>query len=79
MFPVGTVEEGDTWERFSSVGEKPFGEEDKRFRGYYGEGLKGPEKYRDAPIALQLVGRRYREEELLGMVERVFEDLRGGN
>lgn len=73
VFPVGTVEDCDTWERYPSG--VVLGDNDERFAGYYREGSRGPEKYRDAPVALQLVGRRYREEEVLRIVERVLEDI----
>ncbi|KAG0645739.1 amidase [Hyphodiscus hymeniophilus] len=79
VFPVGVVEKSDTWERFPRAGVTAgdgLGAEDERFAGYYGQGTKGPEKYRDAPVSLQLVGRRYREEEVLGMLERILEVFR---
>jgi hypothetical protein len=55
-----------------------FGVDDERFEGYYEEGDNDPRKYEGAPVSLQLVGRRYKEEEILGMVEKVLEDLTKG-
>ena len=69
IFPVGTVEEGDTWANFPRA--KAAGKDDVLFERIY----KGPGKYANAPVALQLVGRRFREEEVLGMVERIVGDL----
>ena len=42
---------------------------DREYRGYYDNG--GAEKYRNAPICLQLIGRRLQEEKLLAMTERL--------
>ena len=75
MFPVGKVKGGDTWERFSREEAMSFGVDDERFERYYEEGENGPRKYEGAPVNLQLVGRRYKEEEILEMVEKVLEDL----
>lgn len=49
-------------------------EQDAIFEGYY----SGSQKYKDAPVSLQLVTRRYREEQLLRMVEKVVESLSEG-
>ncbi|KAF8471893.1 amidase signature domain-containing protein [Kalaharituber pfeilii] len=35
--------------------------------------VRGPERYRFAPVALQLVGRRYEEEKLVGIMRKVLE------
>lgn len=56
------------------TGEEYMSEQDKVFEGYY----SGPQKYKDAPVCLQLVTRRYREEQLLAMVAKVVESLREG-
>lgn len=72
VFPVGRVQEGDSWARFSRS-KALMGEEDARFERYFGD--DGARKYEDAPVSLQLVARRYREEALLGMVERIVGDL----
>lgn len=55
-----------------------FGVDDERFEGYYEEGDNDPRKYEGAPVSLQLVGRRYKEEEILGMVEKVLEGFDKG-
>lgn len=39
-------------------------------------GVAGPERYRFAPVGLQLVGRRLEEEKVLGMVRAVVEARR---
>ena len=38
----------------------------------------GPERYKYAPIGLQLVARRYEEEKVLGMLRTVVEARRNG-
>ena len=53
-------------------------EEDEVYKGYFGNGEVGPKKYEGAPVPLQLVGRRFTEEKLLGMLGRVVEDLKSG-
>ncbi|KAL1689447.1 amidase signature domain-containing protein [Schizophyllum commune] len=40
-------------------------------------GMYSPETFRDAPVCVQLAGRRFREEELLGICEIVDEALKG--
>ena len=40
-------------------------------------GMYSPETFRDAPVCVQLAGRRFREEELLGICEIVGEALKG--
>ncbi|KAG9242034.1 amidase signature domain-containing protein [Calycina marina] len=72
VFPVSSVQENDTLAHYPRS--KPvMGKEDARFNTYFGE--HGTHKYRDAPVSLQLVTRRYREEALLGMLERLVADL----
>lgn len=74
VFPVGTVQDTDTWSQFPRpVGEGFLSEADTTFHNYYGE--NGPEKYKDAPVCLQLVARRFREESLLDMLEKVVGDV----
>lgn len=54
-------------------------EQDAVFENYY-DSEKGSQKYEDAPVCLQLVTRRYREEQLLEMLEKVVGCLgRGTN
>ena len=38
----------------------------------------GPERYKYAPIGLQLVGRRYEEEKMLGILRTVVEARKNG-
>lgn len=71
ILPVGVVETGDTWSNFPRQ-KGVFGEEDAFFEEAY---RAGPSKYADAPVALQLVGRRYREEQVLAIAERIVRDL----
>lgn len=63
------MENTDTWKRRESS----LSTSDSVYEKYWG--TTGPEKYRDAPVCLQLVTRRYREEVLLAMVERIVHDL----
>lgn len=37
--------------------------------------VDSPEVYENAPIGVQLVGRRYREEEVIGLTELIVEAL----
>jgi amidase len=74
VFPVTKVEETDTWD----VDTKPvMGEKDVMYRRFWDEG--GVEKYKDAPVNLQLVGRRLREERLLAVAEIVEGVIRGAD
>lgn len=72
------MKETDTWENFPRVNEVLMSEEDGVYEVYYGKGDVGPKKYWGAPVPLQLVGRRFQEEKLLGMLERVVGDLTSG-
>jgi amidase len=67
VFPVGTVEKTDTWEGFPPEMSEPMSEEDVRNRAFY----SGPDKYSDAPIALQLVTRRFKDEEAILIGEEI--------
>lgn len=67
MFPVGTVEETDTWEKYPRAIKDDMSRDDAVFRKAY----TGPEKYNHAPVSLQLVTRRYNEEQALLIVEEV--------
>ena len=69
VFPVGTVSANDTWESEPPI----LGSKDKEYREYYYR--DGPAKYRDAPVSLQLVGKRLREETLLCITELVERSL----
>ncbi|KAI5196557.1 hypothetical protein AUEXF2481DRAFT_44372 [Aureobasidium subglaciale EXF-2481] len=74
VFPVTKVLETDTWDE--STGDVK-GERDELYRRYWNEG--GWEKYKDAPVNLQLVGKRLREEKLLAVAEVVEGVIRAGN
>ena len=75
-FPISVVKESDTWENFPRNVETCMSNEDELYRSYYGNRGEGPRKYKDAPVALQLVGRRFAEEKLLGILERIMDDLK---
>ena len=66
VFPVGTVLDSDTWANYPRENSKTMTELDSTFRDFY----RGPEKYKDAPVALQLVTRRLREEQALAHIHR---------
>lgn len=74
-FPAGTVRASDTWENFPPVSRTPMSEVDVTYREFFDEG--GPEKYKDAPISLQLVARRLREEDLLHALDVVERAMQG--
>lgn len=74
VFPFSTVEKDDTWEKFPAESEKPLSEADVAFKAFY----TGPEKYLDAPVGLQLVTRRFRDEEALLIGEEIARVLKGG-
>lgn len=76
--PVSTVRDTDTWENFPRHDAGFKSQEDEYHAEIYGKGTDGPKKYKDAPIALQLIGRRFSEEKLLGILDRVMEDLNHG-
>ncbi|KAF7560568.1 hypothetical protein G7046_g3584 [Stylonectria norvegica] len=58
IIPVDTVNESDVVDHISNA---KYGTEDAKVYSLY----TGPELYKDAPIAVQLVGYRYRDEALL--------------
>jgi amidase len=74
VFPVTRVRETDTWDVDTK---EVMGEKDAMYRKFWDEG--GVEKYRDAPVNLQLVGRRLREERLLAVAEVVEDVIRGAD
>lgn len=63
VFPVSTVQDTDVWEGTEPV----LSEKDVEYRAFYSN--DGPSKYREAPVALQLIGKRLQEESLLAMTE----------
>lgn len=71
-FPVGTVWGRDTWENYPDDSTELMGDLDTTFRKLY----TGPEKYKDAPVALQLVTRRLREEQALEIATEVLRCLK---
>lgn len=71
VFPVGVVEETDTWAAHPHISKGDLTIEDSFFRHAY----TGPEEYSRAPVNLQLVTRRYGEERLLLMVDEVMKSL----
>jgi hypothetical protein len=64
--------ETDTWENFPRAGADLMSAEDGAYQDYYRE---GPKRYKGAPVPLQLIGRRFGEEKLLSILERVVNDL----
>ncbi|GAB7353854.1 hypothetical protein MBLNU459_g4217t1 [Dothideomycetes sp. NU459] len=75
VFPASTVKATDTWKSVGLSGNAvPMTEKDAEYRRYFDQG--GPYKYRDAPVSLQLIGRRLQEEKLLAMTELVEGVLR---
>lgn len=54
--------------------EAPLSEKDLEYRAYFDAG--GAQKYKDAPVSVQIVGRRLQEEKLLAMAEVVDNVLR---
>lgn len=67
VFPVGTVHVGkDTRENYPLTAATWMSEQDQIFDARY-----RPERYKNAPVSLQLVTRRFGEERLLDMVQTV--------
>lgn len=74
-FPATTVQDSDTYENFPRISETPLSERD----AYYIDAYKpGPTKYRNAPVALQVIGRRHEEEKMLKVTE-VVQSILGVN
>lgn len=71
VFPVSVVKDDDALENGTPV----LSEKDEEYRDFY---KSGASKYRDAPISLQLVGKRLQEEKLLAMTEAVQKSLNEG-
>jgi hypothetical protein len=67
VFPVSKVEKADTWENFPPRTEAFLSGENRVYRERYND--EGPSRYRDAPVSLQLVTRKFHEEEALLIVE----------
>lgn len=61
----------DTWDNPNFT---PCSKKDEEYKGFWDRG--GAEKYRDAPVNLQLVGKRLQEERLLAVVEVVEKVVR---
>jgi amidase len=68
VFPVGHVLASDTWDEASKRA-GVCGDKDREYRAFWDAG--GAEKYKDAPVNLQLVGKRLQEERLLAVCEVV--------
>lgn len=75
-FPTGVINSADTWASYPAEQKHAMSPIDEYYRQLYDE--YGPEKYVNAPVSLQLVGRRLREEELLRALETVERALAGG-
>ncbi|KAH8592815.1 glutamyl-tRNA amidotransferase-like protein subunit A [Bisporella sp. PMI_857] len=81
-FPVTFVQPTDTYSNYPLRSSTPLGPKDQFYidkytkpgytaAGYRGDGKVGPEKYKNAPVALQAVTRRHTEEKLLSVVELI--------
>ncbi|KAL3426827.1 hypothetical protein PVAG01_00336 [Phlyctema vagabunda] len=73
-FPVSTVQDSDTYENFPPRSETSLGDMDAYYIDMYKE---GPRKFSNAPIALQVIGRRHTEERMLKVVEVVQQIIAG--
>ncbi|KAJ5604670.1 glutamyl-tRNA amidotransferase-like protein subunit A [Penicillium lagena] len=62
--PVGTVNETDTWENFPPASPKAMSSLDAWYRELY-DNAQGYKRYQDAPLSIQIVGRRLEEERTL--------------
>lgn len=67
-FPVTTVKDSDTYDNFPRKNETPLTVQDAFYINTY---KPGPPKYANAPVALQIIGRRHTEEKVLRAVEVV--------
>ncbi|VDB83953.1 unnamed protein product [Peniophora sp. CBMAI 1063] len=72
VFPVTRVDQELDVPR---AGYEPFGEIDKRVHDSYA----GPEKYWNAPVGLQLIGRRLEEEKIVGMLSEIEKALKAAD
>lgn len=70
VFPVTAVQDSDTYENFPRLRKEPLGERDQHYIDAY---EKGPSKYANAPVALQVITRRHTEEKALKALEIVEE------
>lgn len=71
VIPVGKVREDDTCDRDADGGSSRFGSLDDWYTENY-----SPEKYANAPVAIQIVGRRLQEEKVLGMASKIESTLK---
>ncbi|RDI87977.1 hypothetical protein Vi05172_g2086 [Venturia inaequalis] len=72
VIPVDTVRESDI---VDDVSHAQFGAEDEKFYAFY----TGPEEYKDAPVAVQLVGYKQADEALLSVAVMVDSIINGTN
>ncbi|KIX05434.1 uncharacterized protein Z518_06306 [Rhinocladiella mackenziei CBS 650.93] len=70
VIPVGIVKQSDTWESFPPASSAKLSEMDDWYHQLYDE-KHGPSRYCDAPVGIQIVGRRLQEEKLLKIAERI--------
>ncbi|KAL2426979.1 Amidase [Exophiala dermatitidis] len=73
VIPVDTVNESD--DVVDDLGNAKYGAEDERVYSLY----TGPQDYKDAPICVQLVGYRYKDEALLNIAALVDSIVRGSD
>lgn len=66
VLPVGTVQDSDSWEKDEPVMSEEDGVSRQRWDA---------DRYRDAPVSVQVVGRRFNEEAVLDVVEEVVRVL----
>ncbi|EXJ83159.1 hypothetical protein A1O1_06778 [Capronia coronata CBS 617.96] len=64
VVPAGRVEESDTWANFPPASASPLTPIDDSYRRLFPDG-QGASRYRNAPVAIQIVGRRLQEERIL--------------
>ena len=73
VIPTGAVKKSDTWDNFPAPS-APFGNTDSTYRSLY-DNIKGPERYLNAPIGIQIVAKKLQEERLLQIVRIVERSL----
>lgn len=73
---MGKVESTDTWANFPPRSATTLNSIDESYRTLYPDGDQGPLRYFNAPIGLQIVGRRLQEEKLLAMAASIEEAVR---
>ncbi|RVX70935.1 hypothetical protein B0A52_06092 [Exophiala mesophila] len=75
IIPVSTVKSTDTWDNHPNTLPIGISTTNETYRALYPE-TEGPARYSNAPVGVQIVGRRLQEEKLLMMARTIEQAIR---